>query len=418
MMDSDKLWVIEIGDDCGIEKTPEPPPPPPRNIKQPVAAPRPVVRKPVAAPRQQPMGRLHFALRLALTYLLGPFALLLWPATRRRTRLVVLSLLSGMGAVVLAWQWRNIVALDASGSLVVPLLLVSIALGCQAFTGWAMALSAGFGSRISSAVTLPARLRTGWAVTGLGLLAPGLGLYLAGVRRGAAAGLWSVWPVYPAALLLIHGQWTWQWLGRATAAPVGQAGFEHLLLAAAGIALLGLLAWLVQALVGLHVRTRWSPGIPAHNGDRYALALLVAVVSLFIFAPPADLASVVSLVGDHLHAQGFRQIPLQLVRSAQALNPGEPAYAMQLADLQQDPGDDGMAPPAPASALAAPEQRDPGQDAQAYVGMMARPAPPPAAVETQVSPAHTLGFDGTPRGEGQDRLGKTTGTENPPPLAD
>lgn len=373
MTDSDKLWVIDLGEEVTAAPPPEKPRETPRPRTTSVTTARPVVLKP-APPAPQPAGRpVHFALRLTLTYLLGPFALLLWSRGRGNAFWTVVSVFSGLGAVALAWRWPQLLALGSSGSLLIPLLTGAGLIALLAFSAWARALHLAFASRTRSHTSLPVWMRTGWAVTGLGLLVPGLGLYLAGKRGRAVAALWAFWPVFLAALVLANAAATWRWLLRSLHTPGQLEMFEYLVAGAAAVLVVGYLGWLVQALAGLHLKARLAGSVAGAHGDRYALALLAAVVALVVFTSPADVASLLHQTSLELHQEGFAVLPLQLARTAHGLDPEDTAYYGTLASLERRR--ESAAP-----AEAAPE-RLAGDDPVYYGTLTRRQAAPPPLPE-------------------------------------
>ena len=363
MDEPNKLWVIDLGDQCVAEephvKQPEIRRSPPRLIT-------PVNRTIPKAPVRrvaQPSGNLHFATKMALSYLLGPFALLMWARDRKKPSWSFIAMFSGIGSIVLAWKWRAILAHGSSGSLLIPLVVLAGLLSLLAFTSWAKALHLAFASRTRSHTSWPAWMRSSWAVTSLGFLAPGLGLYLAGSYRRAVAAVWAFWPVFLAGVILAHAGWTWQWLRNSLHTPGSEEMFENLVMASVAVLILGCGGWLVQALMGLHRQTQLSRSVSGAHGDRYAVALLMAVVALAVLSPPADMASLVNEAGIRLHQEGFQLIPLQLTRSAHALDPGETSYSLQLAALHRERGEDEEADTV---------QRALDNDLQVYFGMLGR----------------------------------------------
>ena len=288
------------------------------------------------------------------------------PRARKSPLWAATAILSGLGCIALAWQWRAILTLGNGASLFIPVLAAAAVISFLAFTSWAVALHQAFTSRTRSHTSFPGWMRSAWAVTGLGLLAPGLGLFLTGSRKRAVAAVWSLWPVFAAAVILAHASWTWRWLRATLHNPRTEIIFENLMMAMAAVLVLGIVSWLVQALAGLHHRSRKQGRHSGSHGDRYAAALVLAVGALVLLAQPGDLATLVSETSDQLHDQGFRVIPLQLARSAQKLDPGEAAYALQVAALHQEQGN---------VEEAARVKRALDQDLQVYYGMLARQNP-------------------------------------------
>jgi len=361
MADSSKLWVISLGDECEAIKPQVEQTEIKRTPLRPVAQVKRSVPKPQAQQISKPSGRLHFATKMALSYLLGPFALLLWAENGKKSPWSFVALFSGLGSIAIAWKWRSILEYSSSGSLLIPMLALAGVLSLLAFTSWARALQLAFTSRTRSHTAWPSWMRSAPGVTGLGFLAPGLGLYLAGSYKRAVATVWAFWPVSVAIVVIAHAGWTWQWLQNSVHSSASMEMFETMLIVAAGVIVLGLAGWLVQALAGLHRLTMFSRTAYSASGDRYAVALLLAVIALGVLSPSADMATFVNETGIRLHKEGFQLIPLQLTRSAQAMDPGEITYSIQLASLHQERGE---------LEEAETVRQDLDQDYQAYLGMM------------------------------------------------
>jgi len=365
MEDSNKLWVINLADECAIEEPLVKQPEIKRNPPRPIAPVKRSVAKPQVRHKTRPTWRLHFATKMVLSYLLGPFALLLWTKGGKASFWSFTSLFSGIGSIIIAWKWRSILALGSGGSLLMPLLVLTGVLSLLAFTSWARALQLAFASRTRSHTSWPGWMRSSWAVTGLGFLAPGLGLYLTGCYRRALAAVWSFWPVFLAGVILAHAGWTWQWLQNPLNTSGNKEMFETMIMVAAGITVLGFAGWLVQALAGLHRLSLSSPSTSRVHGDHYAVALLVMVVALAVLSPSADIASFLNDTGEQLHQEGFQLIPLQLARSARALDPSELTYSLQVAALHRERGD---------TEAADTMQQNLDQNFQVYLGMMGQQA--------------------------------------------
>ncbi len=377
MEESNKLWVISLADECSALEPLVEQPEFKRHPPRPVTPIKRTIPKPPIRRIKNPSGRLHFATKMALSYLLGPFALLLWSVGRKNSIWSLISLFSGIGSVTIAWKWRSILALGSGESLLVPLMVLAGVFSLLAFTSWAKALQLAFASRTRSHTSWPTWMRSSWAVTGLGFLAPGLGLYLAGSYRRAVVVAWSIWPVFLAAVVLTHSMWTWQWLQNSLHSGGSEEMFEKMMMVAAGVLVLGFGGWLIQALAGLHRVTMLSRAASGGvNGDRYAMALLVAVMALAVLFPSGDMASFVNEAGVCLHQEGFQLIPLQLARSAHALEPGEITYSLQVAALHRERGE---------MAEADTIQQNLDQNLQVYLGMMGQQAsevePEPAALK-------------------------------------
>ena len=133
---------------------------------------------------------------------------------------------------------------------------------------------------------LPSILRRPWAVGIAGLIAPGLGLMLAGCTRRGAAVIWAGWPVAAAAVVLAHGLQIWG-RNQGTGAGAIEANLlETIFLVAAGTLVVGLIGWVAQALEGAR-QMMGEPGIRHRmRGDWYAAALFVTLLSMAVVWDP------------------------------------------------------------------------------------------------------------------------------------
>ncbi len=340
MIEDKKTWMIEAGDVLDT-MPPDKKQPETAQVNQhyhkgpgPVATPhvtRPITRRKTQAPPTK--SRLHFAQLLALTYLVGPLSILLTPRGRREKPFVVLAGISVAAAAALVLTgFGNMVQETRPASVWAWATLATIAtLG--GFTAWARALHLVGREGIPNRNKLPHWLRQGWAISGLGLIAPGSGLLLSGRADRAAITLWLLGPAVLATAIILNTMGIWQhhmssgWL--ATSGPT----LERFLMIAAGVVAFGFLAYIAQALEGMR-QVLVEPGLKTGvKGDYYALAVVASVVVMVVITNPVQMAHQLDVGGDILRDEGFQEIPLQLTLAASHLDPSKPEYSMQAMEL-------------------------------------------------------------------------------------
>lgn len=339
MADRNKVWVIDSGKPTEVtalgdplRTAPRPTLPlPPRPGVRPQGRPAPAPRTAAAVParRRRP---LHPAMLLALGYLLGPAALVL----ERRARGSVWAGLtaawaSATAALVLGW-WA-LAGGRAVAELAPWLAGGTVAMVAAGFGLWARALGlVATGERVVHHQWSP-RLTSPWSAVLLGLLAPGSAQVPARRAGHAAAVLAATGPFVAALLVAVQAPLLWTHRAGFGVWGLEPAAVERLLLAACLLAAVAPLLWLAQALEGARVLAvrhgRWQ----GMRGDWSAVALVAAVGAAVTVLEPVTIAAGLGEYADGLAAEGCTVAPLVLVRTAQRLDPGQPAYALQAADL-------------------------------------------------------------------------------------
>ncbi len=335
-----RVWIIDGGDapeltSIGdpLAEAPRPAQPAPRRSPlrrplHPATAPR-----PAGAAAVRPRRALHSAMLLVLGYLLGPAGLLLSSRGRRSGAWVVLAagwlLLTALAAV--GW-WA--VTTGLAGANLMPWLTAATPLAVLAgFTLWARALHLLVATEpIKSHVWSP-RLTRPWSAVVLGLLAPGSAQVLARRPRRAVVTLWHAWPAVAAVLALLQAPMIWRQREVFAAWGLDGAALETALLAAVAVAALAPLLWLAQALEGGRVLAARAGRWQGMRGDWAAVALAATVAVALVVAEPATIAAALGEYADGFAGRGCTVAPLLLVRTAQRLDPAQPAYALQAADL-------------------------------------------------------------------------------------
>lgn len=275
------------------------------------------------------------------SYFLGPMAVL---ATRRsgKSRVkVIVAAASGIISVVALWMWGAIFSGPATGSFVDG---VWIFMGCiavmMALAIWSASVAILGKERAAALRRLPDLMTRPFFTGLLGLITPGLGLYVAGYGKRAALALWMTGTAALSALLLIHMRWLWQWNGATGATAIAPNRLECIFIALGVMAVSGTFAWIVQVLDGMRLAGVSSSRRAKTHGDLLAILLLGMIVIFAFTSQPAFFAQRLDEFAVSAYAEGFKVIPLQAVRSAAALDPSKPIYVMHAASIYEDLGID------------------------------------------------------------------------------
>lgn len=276
-------------------------------------------------------------LRVVRAYLLGPFALTLWPRGRFRLAWAVAGAASMVAVVSLVAGRADFAAwIDSVPNGLLLWIAVVSAAFVTAATAWSRAVHLAGRDYPTLAVLSPNWLRRPRAVCALGMLVPGLGLLVAGYPRRAALLLWAAGPLALAIFTL--SQWRWLWERGQSAVPPGISGpsLEIFLVAATGVVAVGLLTWIVQALDGARrvSSMRRSPAF----ANAVSLALLVSLALFSMTYRPVSLAQSLGAAAVALHRDGLRVIPLGLAEAAARLDPASPEYLAHAALLNDELG--------------------------------------------------------------------------------
>jgi|GEM_PF-2376527 len=345
MSDSNKLWVIDLGDELETsnpgseQQATVPPPAVPR--QQPIRAKTaPVQSAPTPRKMQRAAGRkpMHIALLLALTYALGPFAILLTEQGRKSKPWLATGIASGALAIILVSMRGAILASTQTGRGLIPLFVFSalVFLGC--FSVWARALLITGDAVLRRGKKLPSWVKTPWAAGGLSFVVPGFGLLITGCPKRAAAVVWSCWPALLSALMLGHAGWIWSVQQRTGHVVATAEILELVFLVTAIVAAVSVLGLTAQALEGARQAFPRSARIHNQRGDWYALALLGSVACLVVASDPTSVASRLDHHSESLHASGLRVIPLYMTLAASRLDPADSQYVLQAIDLNTELG--------------------------------------------------------------------------------
>jgi hypothetical protein len=346
MSENEKTWVIGITDDLVTKKPIAESPTTTRPAVRPTVratASRPAVRVQPKAPVPAPARRrLHFALELALTYLLGPFALLLTDRGRQGRGWVAAGIASGLAGIgMVVWRDRILLAVDV-GWAIVLLMITTALVALLWFSAWSRALmmtgEPDMTRRRLRREQIPSWLKKPWSLGAVSFLVPGLGLLLTGRLRRAAIVLWLGQLGIVAGLTLYHSPWAWQVNKNSALGAIDSNLLEGSFLLAGAILIASIAGWIVQALEGSRQALLTRSGSTRARGDWYALALVGSLAAMALVNDPAPIAQNLDEQAGRLHQSGCKVIPLALTLAAHHCDPAQSRYPIQAMGLYEELG--------------------------------------------------------------------------------
>ncbi len=295
---------------------------------------------------RSPRSRVRYrsGLILTLAYTCGPLAPALMRQGQNNLAWMSATGLAGLAWAAMLWRWADIrPALERGTLALVPWMLGVFVAACVWMLGWCRGVKlAGRDARFVPE-RLPSWLRAPRLVVALGLVLPGIGHLLSDHPRRAAVVLWNaIFPILPL-LALWHSAWLWRCNRNAGAAAVPGTALEVVFLAAAGLAAVGLLAWIAGSLDGARLVARRGGRHDAMHGDAVALALLATLVLALVGLRPLRLAQDLDRFAGVLQQEGYRVAPLCMEMVAMRLDRAEPRYVMASAELLESFGKHEMA---------------------------------------------------------------------------
>jgi hypothetical protein len=167
----------------------------------------------------------------------------------------------------------------------------------------------------------------------VGLLAPGLGLLLAGRWIRSAATIVVVGLGATAALVLTRAPGWWH-AHREDGQPalIDDLALERILLGLAAVVTVGAIGWFVSALEAGRLAAGPRTVRAVSGADRVPAALLLALVALAVFFRPADLARGLDRATGTLSAHELRLTALATARAAAWLAPADPLLELRVAE--------------------------------------------------------------------------------------
>ena len=284
--------------------------------------------------RARPPRRYRAGLLFCLAYTLGPFAPLVLRQGRRNAWWSTAALLCGLtwGATI-AW-WNKIHPWFESGTTpLVPWMLWVGIVTLLGTLGWARAVRLAGQDERFIPERLPGWLRRPGVCGALGLVAPGAGYLASGRPRSAGWAFWNAASSMLAAVAVWQSPWLWRCNRAAGSDGLPGAALEVLFLAAAAIGVLGFLSWIAASLDGARLVGLRSGRRGVVRYDRIGFGLLVSFALVCAVLHPASLAFELDGRARGPQGIGYRILPLCMELAAMHLDPAEPRYVMQAAEL-------------------------------------------------------------------------------------
>lgn len=280
-------------------------------------------------------------LLMLAAFAIGPLAPVLLRQGQPRTNavwavlgLAALPLWAGMIAL-----WSDVAGWAESGRL--PFLLWFGGLGtltALTFASWSRAVFlAGWDARFFPE-RMPRLLSNPLVSLALGLGAPGFGLLLHNAPRRAAWALWNGGVTLMATATLWQTRLLWKANGASTTAPLEPRVLEYVLLGALAVAVGGVLVWIGSALDGARCAMHRAGHRAQGRGEWLALAVVFAFVAFAITFQPDGLAREMDRGAARMQRAGMELMPVLGATAASTLDPGQPVYALRLAEAHEKLG--------------------------------------------------------------------------------
>jgi hypothetical protein len=285
-------------------------------------------------PAPPPPGRYRSGALALLAYTLGPFAPLAMRRGRRNGLWAGAALLCLLSWGATIWYWPQIRTLLEAGTLpILPWMLWGFGTTHLVLVMWSRTLHlVGSDSRF-----IPERLapwvRHPMTASVLGLFLPGIGHLAAGHSRRAALALWNAGCVGLMLATLWNGAWLWRCNNAAGSSGVPGLALEVLFLTAALLGCMGVLAWIGSSLDGARLIALRTAQRPILRSDWLAFLLLSTIILALALVRPASVARDFDHFAEAMQHEEFRLVPLGLELAATQLDPAEPRYPMQVAEL-------------------------------------------------------------------------------------
>lgn len=276
---------------------------------------------------------------LLLTYLLGPFAILITLEGRRSKFWVSVGIGSGIASVILLWVWNTISPRLEVGSVSSILLIFFASLAIlAAVTTWVRAVLIIGRHRAILVSSLPVWIKRPWATGTFGLVIPGIGLFIAGYVKRAACALWIIGIALLSTFILSNAEWIWGWNRLSASEVIPSHAIEYIFMGLAVVCVLGALTWIVQALDGARLAGDRSTRRGRNRSDLITVALLVAIVAFSVMFEPAFVAKALDRFAILKHQEGYQVIPLYAGRAAVHFDKSQPEYVLHAATFYDDLG--------------------------------------------------------------------------------
>ena len=277
---------------------------------------------------------------LIFSYLMGPFSILATRRGRKSRFWTGLSIFSLVLSIIAIWMWRGFSYWSTTenpvGAVMILIATTAVISGISVWVRAVVLVGRYEGTRLRRS---PDCLRSSFAAGIFGIICPGMGLYVAGRYKRAAAALWMTGLTVISLLILVQSAWLWDFNGYAGAFAIKPDTLEYIFIFAGAAVVLGGLAWVVQALNGARLAGRANSRKTVSRRNWAAVALLISILAFSVLSKPAVVAEALDSGAAAAGSEGMRIIPLNLSRAAVRLDPSQPGYVIRSIELYEKRGD-------------------------------------------------------------------------------
>lgn len=273
------------------------------------------------------------------SYFLGPFTILASKTGRENSFWVFMSAFSGLLlALFLIGLSVKVIPGESSSRLAMAWILSGLAGVLIGSVAWSRGLVLAARKNRAALKSMPHFLRKPLGNGILGMIFPGLGLYLTRHRARAAAAVWSLTAVALSAIVLHNRNWLWMWQKTASRTDSLPRAVEYLFISAAAAGLLGMILWIFQALDGARLAGKGKQAPRRAGGDLAAVTLIIAIIAFSCMFQRESVARFLDDRGSDMLKSGYRVIPLGMASAAGRLDPSRPEYSVRVMEIHREMG--------------------------------------------------------------------------------
>jgi len=275
------------------------------------------------------------------TYFLGPAAIFASKAGRKSRFWVFMAVFSGLLlSLFLVGLSGRVIPGESSSRLVMAWVLSGLTGVLIGSLAWSKGLVLAARKNQAALKSMPSFLRKPLGNGILGIIFPGMGLYLTRHRVRAAAAVWSVAAVALSAIVLSNGNWLWMWQKSGGQVASFSLAVEYLFISAAAAGLLGMIYWIFQALDGARLAVEGIREESRARGDLAAVTLIIAIIAFGSAFQKESVARFLDDKGSAMLKEGYRVIPLCMASAASSLDASRPEYSVRVMEIHQEMGNE------------------------------------------------------------------------------
>lgn len=276
---------------------------------------------------------------LVMSYMTGPLSVLATSKGRSSRAWATVSVTGFLTAMAAAWMWSTVSWSGHDDAAGVAALILASAAALICCSAWARAVIVAWKHEAPTIRRSPDWMRSGPAAGLFGSVFPGMGLYVSGNPVRSTLALWTICIAGISAMILSRATWLWGLNSRAGALSMDPDTLERLFIAAAAMTVVGVIAWVVQALDGMRLAGLGSRKKAVPRGNVFSIALIASLVLMAITFEPSVIARALDRSASTAAEHGMKAIPFRLARAASALDPSKPAYTIRAIEMAERNGE-------------------------------------------------------------------------------